>query len=300
MWLLLALVSALLLGLYDIAKKRSLIDNAVLPVLLLATMCGSALMLLPLGASVFYTGDIAMAPVWYIGSIRPRYHLLIAAKAALVTLSWVLAYFSLKHLPISIVAPIRASAPVWTALGAVLLFGEQPSAQQWGGITIIIGSYLWFSLIGRREGISFRRNKMVWALILATLFGAASALYDKFLLQQLQLSPITLQVWFSLYLVVIQVFVVLLLWYPNRDRTTPFVWRWTIAAIGVLLVSADFFYFWAVHEPGALIALISPVRRTGAVVSFVIGGALFAEKNRRQKALALIGVLAGVALVLLK
>ena len=34
MWLLLAFTSALLLGLYDVAKKQALRDNAVLPVLL--------------------------------------------------------------------------------------------------------------------------------------------------------------------------------------------------------------------------------------------------------------------------
>ena len=45
MWLLLAFTSALLLGLYDVAKKQALRDNAVLPVLLLNTLFSSLLFL---------------------------------------------------------------------------------------------------------------------------------------------------------------------------------------------------------------------------------------------------------------
>lgn len=41
MWLLLAFLSATLLGFYDVFKKKSLKDNAVLPVLFLNTFFSS-------------------------------------------------------------------------------------------------------------------------------------------------------------------------------------------------------------------------------------------------------------------
>ena len=45
MWLLLAFLSATLLGFYDVFKKQSLKDNAVLPVLFLNTLFSSLIFL---------------------------------------------------------------------------------------------------------------------------------------------------------------------------------------------------------------------------------------------------------------
>ena len=50
MWLLLAFLSATLLGFYDVFKKKSLKDNAVLPVLFLNTFF-SSLIFLPFGSN---------------------------------------------------------------------------------------------------------------------------------------------------------------------------------------------------------------------------------------------------------
>ena len=59
MWLLLAFLSAALLGFYDVFKKQSLRDNAVLPVLFLNTIFSSLIflpfILLSVYAPVSYT-----------------------------------------------------------------------------------------------------------------------------------------------------------------------------------------------------------------------------------------------------
>ena len=44
MWLTLAFASAALLGFYDVAKKKALTENAVLPVLLLNTLFSTLLL----------------------------------------------------------------------------------------------------------------------------------------------------------------------------------------------------------------------------------------------------------------
>ena len=53
MWLLLAFLSATLLGFYDVFKKQSLKDNAVLPVLFLNTVFSSLIFLPFILLSVF-------------------------------------------------------------------------------------------------------------------------------------------------------------------------------------------------------------------------------------------------------
>lgn len=57
MWLLLAFLSAALLGFYDVFKKQSLKDNAVLPVLFLNTIF-SSLIFLPFILLSVYAPDV--------------------------------------------------------------------------------------------------------------------------------------------------------------------------------------------------------------------------------------------------
>jgi transporter family protein len=224
-------------------------------------------------------------------------HLLVFAKAALVTLSWVLTYFALKHLPISLAAPVRASAPLFTLLGAITLFGERPSLRQGIGVAVILVAYWAFSLIGRTEGIRFSRNAWVWSLFAGTLVGAASGLYDKHLLQVAKLPALSMQLWFTAYGTLIQAAIVVFLWWPQRARSTPFKFRASILAVGILLVAADALYFRALAIPGALVSIVSTLRRTNVVLSFAVGALLFGDRNRLAKAVALAGILVGIFLI---
>jgi len=296
-WVAFAVLSAVLLGIYDVAKKASVQDNAVLVVLFACSASGLAIFL-PLGALTLAAPAWAQSHGILIAELSWRDHALVVAKAVLVTLSWVLTFFALKHLPISLASPVRASAPLFTLLGAVVLFGERPSARQILGIAVILLAYWVFSLIGRTEGIRFSRNAWVWSLFLGTLVGAASGLYDKHLLQTAHLPALAMQFWFTAYTTLIQGAIVLFLWWPRHAQHTPFCWRWTIAAVGVLLLLSDALYFHALAMPGALVSVISTVRRTNVVLSFALGSLLFGERYRLRKSFALAGVIAGVFLIL--
>lgn len=296
-WLVLAVSSAILLGLYDVAKKSALDANAVLPVLFACTLAGLAFVLpVPILSALSPRAARALG-VW-MDPLSGTGHLLVMAKAVIVTVSWVLTFFALKHLPISLAAPIRASAPLFTLLGAILLFGERPSPAQWFGIATILAAYWAFSVIGRMEGIQFEKNRWVWMLFAGTIVGAVSALYDKQLMQRAALPAMTMQVWFTVYSAVLQGVTVLVAWRPTRHRTTPFEFRGSILWVGVLLLVSDGLYFRALARPDALISVVSVLRRTNVVVSFAIGSLAFGERFRGRKAVALLGVLAGLGFLL--
>jgi drug/metabolite transporter (DMT)-like permease len=193
-WLGLTLVSAVCLGLYDVSKKAALRGNPVLSVLLISTLRG---WFAALGAG-------ARSRIWRLAAIQARTAerratCLVVAKSVIVTASWVCTFLAIKHLPLSLATPIRATAPLFTVLGALLVFGERPVGLQWLGIAVVLAAYLAFSAIGRAEGIAFTSDRWVGFLFLGTLIGSASGLYDKYLLQQLALPPFTLQFWFTLY-----------------------------------------------------------------------------------------------------
>ena len=48
---------------------------------------------------------------------------------------------------------------------------------------------------------------------------------------------------------------------------------------------ADFAYFYALSLPGAMISIVSMVRRGSVLVSFVCGAVLFRERNLKAKAI---------------
>lgn len=294
-WALLAVLSAVLLGVYDIFKKKSLQDNAVMPVLFFSTLTNAVIFFPVLMYSQF--GHPANDSLLNFGVMHWTDHLLILSKSLIVGSSWVFAYYAVKHLPITIVSPIRSSGPLWTISGAVLIFGEKLNLLQWLGVIITVGFYYLFSLSGLKEGISFRKNKWVSYMVLATIIGSASALYDKFLLQHY--NRIALQTWYHIYMVPIMLVFLFVLWYPNRHKSTPFQWRYTIPLIGVCLTLADFIYFWSLAYPNALVAIVSTIRRGSAVVSFTLGAIMFREKNIKLKAVLLAGIMIGIAIIIL-
>lgn len=290
MWALLAFVSAALLGCYDFFKKISLRDNSVVGVLFLNTLF-SAILFLPF-ILLSRAGVITTGPL-YVPQAGIETHLLLLLKAVIVLSSWLCGYIGIKHLPITIVSPIQSTRPVLVLLGALLLFGEQLNGYQWVGVLLAIFSVFLLSRSGKREGISFTRNRWVVFVALAALFGAVSALYDKFLMRSLQ--PVLVQSWFNLYQCLLMA---LLLGVLNAlspaQRAKKLSWRWSIPMISIFLGAADFCYFTALAQEGALIAVVSMIRRGSVVVAFLFGALLLHEKNLKHKAVDLALILIGL------
>lgn len=294
-WLLLSLCSALFLGVYDIAKKTSVRGNAVPPVLLLNCLCGASIWT-PWVVWSWLDPNFANNDFLFVDALSVSQHLYLFSKSALVGASWTLAFFALKYLPITIATPIRATSPLWTILIACAFMGERPTGYQWMGIVVIITSFIAFTLIGKLDGIHFQRDKTVWLMIGATLLAACSAIYDKFLLQNLGFRTATVQAWFSIYLVPVML-PLAIYWFFKQRKQTPLIWRWTIPMIACCLIVADYLYFSAIRTEGAMISLISPLRRVSVVVAFLGGSHLFGEQNLRPKAICTGVMLLGVWLL---
>ena len=273
MWWLLAFASAAFLGGYDSFKKFSLKDNAVVPVLFLNTVL-CALIFSP---GLFLTGF----GCWTV----QRY---IVAKSALVLSSWMAGYLAMKHLPLTIVGPVNATRPVLVLVGAIALFGEQLNGLQWTGVALAIFAYFLMRHSSEKEGYR-AGNKWILYLILSVLLGAASGLYDKYLMSPGYLGLDRMQVlsWYSFYQSIMMAVVMLLGWMPTRHSTTPFRWRWSIPFISIFLCAADFLYMQALSDPDALIAVVSMIRRGSVLVSFGIGAWILKEKNLKSKAVDL-------------
>ena len=291
MWLGLAFLSAFLLGLYEVSKKVALNNNAVIPVLFLNTFF-SSLLFLPFILVSFISPEILRDTLFYLPCVSIQTHGYMLLKSFIVLSSWISAYFATKYLPLTIIGPIKATQPILTLLGALLIFGERLNFYQWIGITLSVISFYLLSLAGKKEGINFKRDKWILFLVFSIITGAISGLYDKFLMKQLDV--MTVQVWYNCYQCIIMFIILALLWYPTRKKTTPFNWRWSILGISIFLTIADFVYFYALSDPDSMISIVSMVRRSNVIVTFLFGAFLFREKNLKSKALDLSLVLLGM------
>lgn len=289
MWLSLAFVSALFLGLYDVAKKRAVADNAVAVVLLLTTAL-STLLFLPVIISSLGEWGWFSDTIFDYGRQSLQAHGQVMLKACITLSSWGFGYVGIKHLPLTIVGPINATRPVIVLLGALLIFGERLNALQWVGVSLAFVSILLLSRASRKEGINFVRNRYILYVAIAAVLGATSGLYDRYLLREID--PMFVQSWFSLYQALIMGIVVVAMWL--RGALPRFEWRWAIPLITIFLTIADMAYFVALAEGNSMVAVVSMVRRSSVVVSFACGALLFGEKNLRSKAIDLIFILIGM------
>lgn len=292
MWLLLAFCSAALLGFYDVFKKKSLSNNAVLPVLALNTLF-SSIIFIPFILLSHFAPQMLQDSIFYVpDSGGWEVHKFILLKSFIVLSSWAFGYFGMKHLPLTIVGPINATRPVMTLVGAMLIFGERLNLYQWIGVFMAVISFFMLSRSGKKEGIDFKHDRWIWFVVLAAVLGAVSGLYDKYLMGRF--NNMQVQAWYNIYQLFMMGGVLMFLWWPKRKTSTPFRWEWCIILISVFLSAADFVYFYALSMEDSMISIVSMVRRGSVVVSFLFGAMMFHEKNLKSKAIDLLLVLIGM------
>ena len=297
MWIILAFCSASLLGLYDVAKKQALKANAVLQVLLLNTLFSSLLFSPVILNSVFDLG-------WFEGS---RFavtlgdtdaHIAVFIKAVLVLISWICGYFGLKELPLTIAAPIHATRPVMTLVGAMIIFGERLNLTQWAGVLLAVASLFMLSRSGKREGIDFRHNRGVLLVGLAAVTGACCGLYDRHIMHSLE--PMFVQSWYVLYqAVLMSITIAILTIFKVKKQGISEILRppWSTPHLTLFLSAADVAYLFALSEPDAMISVVSMIRRSSVLVSFSCGALLFHERNLKAKAFDLLLIFIGAILL---
>ncbi len=295
MWVGAAFLSALLLGFYDVAKKQSLKGNAVIPVLLLNTLFGTLIFMPVILDAEFDFG-------WFKGTMLASVsygfeeHALVATKAMITLSSWLCGYYAIKHLPLTIVGPVNATRPVMVLIGATLLFGERLNLWQWAGVILTIASLYLLNIAGRKENISFRHSRHIWALFAAMMLGAVSGLWDKYLIWSHNIDPLFVQSWFGVYQLGMMAVITAAIWWPKRAKEG-FRWVWSIPLISLFVSAADFCYYHALDSEGSMIAVVSMIRRSSVVVTFLCGALLYGEKNLRSKALDLLLILIGMVLL---
>ena len=302
MWVILSLISAFLLGFYDIFKKQTVVNNAIIPVLFYSTMV-SGLLFLPFvllsQLKPYIFADEFMQKL-FIEPLTTRQQLLIMGQTALILCSWMFSYSAMKHLPITVVGPVNQLRPAITVILMFIVFRESLTWLQGTGVVLAIISFYFMNRSGKLEGIQFKSNKWVYMLLGSAILVAFSGVYDKFLLSKECISPATIQAWYTIYDFLMMAVLFFLIWFPKRKKMQ-FEWRWGIVAMAVFVTVADVIYLTGLKQDAAVVVLI-PLILYGVrlIVSFVYGIFGFREKNIRSKIIPLLMVLAALVCLCLK
>jgi transporter family protein len=296
MWLLLGVASSFFLGFHEIFKKVSLQRNAVLPVLFFASLTNAIFFLIFIGVS-FILPDSSGSAFWFLPQMPIKAHVLFLLKSLIVSLAWLFGYFSVKNLPVTMLAPVNASGPVWTIIGAMAVYNERLNVVQWTGVIVSMAFYYWLSFSGNIKGQVKNAAKWLFFAFLSIIFNSASALLDKYLVTHY--NRMAMQAYFSVYTALLLGIILVITIKKAKNTLPPFFWRQAIPMIGLFLIAADYFYFYALSFEGAMVSILIIIRRASAIILFMAGTLYFRESNIRQRAIVLAGILTGVVLVVL-
>ncbi|RJO60529.1 hypothetical protein C4544_04980 [candidate division WS5 bacterium] len=285
-WYVIALGSALFVGLYEIAEKKALVKERSLTFLLV-----SSLVMLALSLPLIFFGHVT--------AVDPRMTMYIFIKCVFAVSLFVLTGKAMKHMEISEFAPLMNLSPLILFIPSIFFLQEKLTlVNVFGVLLIVFGAYVVELKDGWRTPLKrMLKNKYIHLLFLAFIFNALSATMDKFILvKQINVDTFFLYNRFFIALLLLGAYLI----FKDKNDSMKVTFKrsfWWILIAAVLFMGADYVYFSAVAIPAAAIALIIPLKRTGTLVATVLGGEMMKEDNLVRKAVACVIMIAGVTLI---
>ncbi len=292
MWIAFGLTAGIILGFYDFWTKKSMDRNNVIIIVLWSSLFG--MLAWSSVIAIDYKNPIFLASIAKLGL---KDQTLIFIKSLAMTLSWLMAYYSVKALPMSFSGAVRASGPLWTLIGGLLLLQEIISLAQFFLICVSIAAYYALSQVGKKEGISVLKSKPVFMMLVATILSAITTVYDKYLIQNIGIPPITIQI-----VSAFQRFIIAIIIYSiyNKKLKSNITWTFYIPLVGVSWVVAEYIYFLAIMQVESNVTYLSIFRRTSLVIGFILSAIFIGEKNVKQKSLIIFIIILSTILLILE
>lgn len=265
LWLWIVIISGVLLGFWDITKKKAFEKNSVISVLAFYSLFCFIFISFEFKNAINITGDEI---------------LLIFIKSFIIFLSWGCGFSALKHLPISIVTPFDTVNPLFAIIFGIILLGEKLGFLQGIGIAIMLVAYYFIGKVGSREVVNIFKNKYFYLMICSSILSAVSATIDKIALRSINTGQ--MQFWFCLFTAVLNICALVYTRWRSENKI-PIKIDYNIPLMSLILLVSDRLYFNAVNIPTSQISIIMPLRKISIFVSVILGGLIFKEKNLKQK-----------------
>ena len=280
-WVFLIIIYGLLSGTADVLKKKSLsANNNVLQVL-----AGYSLISF-LMTSFEFTNAI---------QVDIKYILLILLKSTFIFISWILSFNFIKKMPISIYGVLILSRILFSTMWGVIFLGELLGFSQiLGGIVIILG----LVLVNLKNGGSSNQKvqfKHVAIILTSCMLATLSGLIDKIAMRTI--SSGQLQFWFMFFVSVM--YWGFLLIKKDKIEIKKIFKNYWIYLLALCLILSDRALFIANSIPESKLSVMALVKQVAVIVTVVVGGKVFKEKNILYRLLCSLLVISGISIVVL-
>lgn len=280
LWVFEVLLYGFIKGFREIIKKKSLKDSSVIEVLFFYTLLSFLFVSTQAGQAMGVDGS------WM---------LLIVIKSFVIFLAWMLSFYAIRQMPISLYGILDLSRVLFATLLAVIVLRETLGFYQVMGLILVCSGLL---LLRVRKKDTEKENVSAKIVILALgscLLNALSGLLDKILMQRVTSSQ--LQFWYMLFLVGFYLLYILFTKQKlDVKKSLSNRWIWLLA---ILFVIADRSLFLANQNPNSKITVMTLVKQSGCVVTILAGKFLFHEKNIRYKLFCTAVIVAGIVIAVL-
>lgn len=298
MWMLLVLLYGLLKGAREIAKKKAMVKNSVMEVLVIYTLLS-------------FIFVIPQAP--QAGGIEPRFFIFIAIKSFCIFLAWICGFRSLKRLPVSLYGILDLSRVLFGTSFGVIFLGEILSPFQIAGlITVCSGLLLLkfkptflkrlFNIEETSSNITITSDTQkiptyiyVILAFASCLLNSISGFMDKILMKDLTSSQ--LQFWYMLFLISYYIIYILITREKIRLNVFKNIWVWLLA---IMFVIGDKALFIANGMSESRITVMTLIKQSGCLVTIIGGKFIFKEKNTSYRFFCAIIIITGIVLGVIK
>ncbi len=237
--------------------------------------------------------------VWNIDFSKLSWTILLVllVKSILNANAFLFVMLSLKNLEISIALPLMVLTPGFVALSAWILLGEALSIHSILGMLLLIsGAYAleWEQEKKiRTEFFSFLRSSKHHYVFIALLLFSITSLLDKLLLGKYRVQPYAFLFFQEIFFLLF--FLAVFCFFAKKQAVTTIPWKW-IVLVAIFTLIYRYTQIEAVKI--APVALVLSIKRTSVFFSAILGGKIFHEHALCRKAIAILGMLFGVILIL--
>ena len=281
-WILLTLVYGLLKGGREISKKKAMDRNSVMEVLLIYTLIGFLIV-------------VPRAP--HAMGMEPYQYGLVLIKSFSIFLAWMMGFYALKHLPVSLYGVLDLSRVLLGTLMGVIVLHEVLLWNQLLGLALVAFGLLSlkFKFIGKREtkketgdapeeeteGSSENkdapegsRTKFVLLAFGSCILNSVSGLLDKILMKDINSSQ--MQFWYMFFLLVLYFLYVVITRTKISKGAFKNGWIWLMS---IMFVIGDASLFIANADPDSLVTVMTVVKQSACFVTILGGKFVFHEKG---------------------
>ncbi|MFA5175760.1 MAG: EamA family transporter [Candidatus Nanoarchaeia archaeon] len=214
---------------------------------------------------------------------------------------------SLKHLEISNVFPLKNLSPLFLVIISYIFLGEKLVLLQIIGIIILIfgtyvlecnGNLLNYQYFFKRV----KHSRYLQYAFLSLVLVSFSAIGEKYTFNKHLVDPLTI-LFFIYTFMAIEMLIVQIFFPKEKEHKNPIKEifdtlnraRWPIFVSALFGLLAAAFYYLAIQI--ALVSLVIPLKRLSTLITTVLGGEFFKEKNLFFRTLACLIMLFGLYLI---